>query len=361
MTAMKTRVALLSALLAVVVIAVWWLRRSEGPPVPSSQDTTQASDRSTNHAAAVGNAAEKEEAQTPAGLGQIEKSRLSAEEMRKEFQRRSVADRRWEWKIPISFFGKVIDQDNQPVADATVHFHWTALSPQGTSRRTAVSDSRGLFALRGEQGKTLGVRVEKIGYYTVDGGQGMVGFEYASPYEKTFHEPDEAHPVIFRLVKKGEAEPLLQRSVELDLPGNGSKRAVDLLIGKASETGSLQITAWKPPLSTEPIPKPYDWRIMVGIASGGFVECQDILPFTAPEDGYVSSVDLHMSPDLGTQWSVGVERNYYFRFGTPPRYGRLTLRTNGDSKVVFLDYFLNPKPGSRNLEFDPAKAIKPKP
>lgn len=190
----------------------------------------------------------------------------------------------------------------------------------------------------------------------------MVGFEYASPYEETFHVPDEAHPVVFRLLKKGDTEPLLQRSVELVLPGDGSGRTVDFLVGKVAETGSLQIKTWKPPFSTEPIPKPYDWRIVVEIPGGGFVEHQDTFPFTAPEEGYVSSVDLHMSPDLGPQWSVGIEKNYYFRFGTPPRYGRLVLRTSGDSKVVFVDYYLNPKLGSRNLEFDPEKratAVKP--
>jgi hypothetical protein len=334
---MKNRVIYLSALLAIAIIAFSGSATDNGTP-------------------------RNGEAKSRSQYGQIKKSQLSAEEIRKEFFRRLAEDKYWEWKVPIEFYGKVIDQDHRPVADATIHFQWTDLSPKGTSNHTTVSDSNGIFALRGKHGKSLGVRVGKVGYYTVDGGQGMVGFEYASPYEEWFYEPDEALPVIFRLLKKGAAEPLLQCSVELELPGNGSGRAVDLLVGKIAVTGQLQIKTWKPPLSTEPIPKPYDWRIIIEIPGGGFVEHQDTFPFTAPEAGYVSSVDLHMSPDLGPQWRVGIEKNYYFRFGTSPRYGRLILRTNGDSKVVFVDYYLNPKPGSRNLEFDPSKtamAVKP--
>jgi hypothetical protein len=36
-------------------------------------------------------------------------------------------------------------------------------------------------------------------------------------------------------------------------------------------------------------------------------------------------------------------------YGNPKKYGRLTLRTDGASRYIFIDYFLNPS-GSRNLE-----------
>jgi len=274
-----------------------------------------------------------------------------------EFQRRSTVDRRWEWKTPISFFGKVIDQNDRPIAQAKIRFQWTDLSTKGTSEAEATNDGKGLFELQDQHGKNLGVYVTKEGFYAASRRENQTSFEFSSPYEKTYYEPDKAHPVIFRLLKKGDAEPLLQHSVELALPGNGSRRAVDLFGGKVTDTGQLQITAWKPQLTTTPLLKPYDWRITVEISGGGFVEHKDTFPFTAPEDDYVSSIDLHMSPDLGPQWSVGVERNYYFRFGTPPHYGRLILRTNGDSKFVFIDYFLNPKPGSRNLEYDSTQDV----
>ena len=36
-------------------------------------------------------------------------------------------------------------------------------------------------------------------------------------------------------------------------------------------------------------------------------------------------------------------------YGNPKKYGRLNLRTDGNSRYVFIDYVLNPS-GSRNLE-----------
>ena len=35
------------------------------------------------------------------------------------------------------------------------------------------------------------------------------------------------------------------------------------------------------------------------------------------------------------------------------------LRTDGDRQIIFVDYFLNPTPGSRNLEVDETQVIKP--
>ena len=274
-----------------------------------------------------------------------------------EWFKKHNEDRLFDWKISIRFYGLVVDQNNQPVAEASVHFQWTDLSEKGTSEADTTSDARGFFALLNQKGKNLGVYVSKQGYYDASRQENQTSFEFASPAEKTFYEPDEAHPVIFHLRKKGEAEPLLKRSVEFKLPGDGTGQAVDLLAGKAASSGPLQIKTWKPPYSPEPRPAPYDWRITVEIPDGGFVENQDLFPFTAPETGYVASIDLHMSPELGQQWRSFIDKNYYFCYGQPRRYGRMQLRTDGDRQIVFVDYYLNQQPGSRNLEFDQAKQI----
>jgi hypothetical protein len=56
-----------------------------------------------------------------------------------------------------------------------------------------------------------------------------------------------------------------------------------------------------------------------------------------------------MDPTLGSQWQVSAERSMYFSLGEPKKYGRLSLRTDGNSRYIFLDYIVNPT-GSRNLE-----------
>ena len=75
-------------------------------------------------------------------------------------------DRYFEWKMPINFYGRVLDEINQPVGGATVKFTWTDLSPAGSSSAEVLSDGSGSFALTGKQGKRLVVdSVTKEGYY----------------------------------------------------------------------------------------------------------------------------------------------------------------------------------------------------
>ena len=60
--------------------------------------------------------------------------------------------------MPISFYGKVVDEDGQPVSGATASFIWTDMSAKGTSTVESVSDQQGLFLLDAVQGKRLQVR-----------------------------------------------------------------------------------------------------------------------------------------------------------------------------------------------------------
>ena len=48
-------------------------------------------------------------------------------------------DRDFEWKIPIEFYGKVLDQDGNPVVEATADIVWTDMSPDGSSHMQVTS------------------------------------------------------------------------------------------------------------------------------------------------------------------------------------------------------------------------------
>jgi hypothetical protein len=98
--------------------------------------------------------------------------------MKGEYQR--IGDPRWEWwkqmkkrdpkfewKMPINFYGKVLDQANQPVHGASVRFQWTDMSAAGTTEKFTTTDAQGMFSLTGEKGKNLGVYVSKSGYHAV--------------------------------------------------------------------------------------------------------------------------------------------------------------------------------------------------
>lgn len=53
-----------------------------------------------------------------------------------------------EWLTPIEFYGKVVDQNGQPVVGAEIDFGTNDLSPTGSSNYKGASDTNGLFSIR---------------------------------------------------------------------------------------------------------------------------------------------------------------------------------------------------------------------
>ena len=262
------------------------------------------------------------------------------------WERRQM-DKQADWKVPIRFYGRVVDQDMRPVVRANVAFEWTDVSPHGTSKQNTMSDENGLFSLTGVRGKNLGVRISKEGYLAAKDVRSR-DFEFADPAESTYYEPNPDHPVVFQLRKKGQGAELLKKSVEVVLPGDGSSKPIELTTGKAQPTGQLQIQSWKP-WPPRPMSPHYDWKVTLTIPDGGFVEAHEEFAFEAPETVYDPAFEINMPASLGDAWKVSAEKMLYFTYGNPKKYGRLNLRTDGNSRYVFIDYVLNPS-GSRNLE-----------
>jgi hypothetical protein len=126
---------------------------------------------------------------------------------------RRERDKEADWKVPIRFYGRVVDQDRQPVSGATVHFQWTVLSKQGTSEADTVSDEGGNFSLTGARGKNLGVYVTKQGYYTPENIKAS-GFEFADPAEPNFYEPDPKILSYFLCVRRAKERNWLRRQLK---------------------------------------------------------------------------------------------------------------------------------------------------
>src|SRR5438309_637665 len=152
---------------------------------------------------------------------QIDPRSLSTEQIAAEVKRRDSEDAKWEWKVPIRFFGRTVDERLLPVAGAEIHFQWTDLSNHGTSQTTGSSDDRGFFSLSNIHGKRLVIRVRKDGYYSSDQ-ENQVSFEFANPFEETYYQANPDNPVLFQLRKKGQGTESQKKSVEVVLPGDGS-------------------------------------------------------------------------------------------------------------------------------------------
>lgn len=267
-------------------------------------------------------------------------------------------DPSFEWKMPIDFYGRVIDQDNRPLPGATIQFTWNDTSARGTSKAETMADATGRFSLVGPKGKALTVNVFKNGYHT-SGGRGGRGFEYAAFFEGNFHRPDRERPVIFRLTKKLDPEPLIARHVSEDLSYDGGAYYYDLQRGTVDRdvpaSESLKFSFER---SQSPQGKSFDWKVQVEAVNGNLQETKDEFAQLAPEDGY-AAVWQDSSVATAQPFRRSAQARFYVHTGDN-RYARVDVelvhpneRNLGPN--VTISSFLNPS-GSHNLEIDKAAA-----
>jgi hypothetical protein len=325
-----------------VVAALSWRSRPASLPLPVTISATPTASDHTNVSP------------TPVAfvVAQIPKQSLTHEQIAGEVARRDRTDSRWEWKIPIKFYGLVLDEYERPIAGADVHFEWTSLSIRGTDNLDVTTNEKGQVLLENVQGKRLGVRVAKTGYYSSDL-RNQWSFEYANPFEENFYQPKPEQPVIFHLRQRKASSDVISKSTEIMVQGD-SATGIGLETGKPSPSGELMIRASKP-WPPRPMSPSYDWKVAFHIDDGGFVDAPPQFAFEAPESGYVRDYTVDMRAALGSAWKVNIERTVYFVFGQPKKYGRLTFRTDGNSRYVFLDYVIN-RAGGRNLETEQTPA-----
>jgi hypothetical protein len=253
------------------------------------------------------------------------------------------------WQKPIDFYGKVIDENSNPVSGVSFSFRWTDMTAPNMERSSSTeSDSGGLFSLRGKKGGSMTLWFSKEGYYSSHHGQ--MSFNYA--VGPNILSPDPHNPVIFHLHKKGEGAQLTTSDYgqRLDfpvlVPRDGTPVNVDLLQRKTDVSGDLQLSQIKPDRSQ--LQQATNWSFHMSLSDGGFVGEDDAFQFEAPATGYESTVDLNfVKGEPG--WKTQIATNYYIVFGQPPKYGWLHVDANIAQQTVFLKYAINPT-GSRNLE-----------
>ncbi len=253
-----------------------------------------------------------------------------------------------EWRTPIEFYGRVVDESNSVIADAQVDFECNDLSPSGTSPYHTKSDSNGSFSIKDIKGKLLGVNVSKEGYYAYDSyGQ---FFNYAG--ENQNFVPDAGNPVVFRLRKKGKGELLMIT----DYPGfahiaqlkhDGTPVELDLLksVQVPAGSGQLKLELWRD--FSDRSAKVFDWKLQISVPNGGLVQTEEQFAFEAPENGYQPSIVMDMSTN-NPNWQGTVKSKYYLQL-PDGKYGRIDFDFLPYNGVFTIKSWINPS-GSRNLE-----------
>ncbi len=257
---------------------------------------------------------------------------------------------------PISFYGRVLDQNGVPVSGARVQFSVSTTPWEQPIKFNTISKSNGEFKLTGKHGLALFVGVAKDGYYQVPDSKGnrgsRHGFDYGRDYGKGIHSPSEASPVIFVLRRAGALEPLIaRRGLRVPLVPDGTVYFVSL---RKSRGADYRIalscrSEWMPDSGGA-----FDWSFQIKVENGELVERTDGFAFEAPTSGYRPGDSIGMSKSLQQeQWKDRVIKSYFIRF-----YDGIAARATveihaGAEPHVWLDSYLNPRSGSRNLESGP--------
>jgi hypothetical protein len=255
---------------------------------------------------------------------------------------------------PITFYGTVIDQNGAPVADATINYGALDKFDAPGSQYQGRSDSSGNFSISGITGAVLRVGVQKAGYYKIDG-KSSAAFAYGTRPDNTRKQPPtEDQPATFVLQRMGITEPLVKvGSRQIDVPKTGEPLSIDLGTTE-SRHGNIQVES----SLGNTRQRPFDWRFRLSVPGGGLTERKGRFDFEAPASGYQPSIEVNM-PASAENWSLRLTKEYFAQL-SDGTYARFSIRFYpGERNFVVVESYLNPKVGSRNLEFDPKNAIKP--
>jgi hypothetical protein len=283
----------------------------------------------------------------------------------KEYEAKRKLDPASEWRTPIEFFGKVVDELDQPVAGASIEVAWSGTTEKyggdGVGKRTLTSNAAGLFSITGVEGKGMTVRVSKDGYH-VPSESNMQWFEYAGFWEPTFIEPDRNKPVVFHLVKRPVAEPTYRIGSRIFLEPPVLETHLDLLNPTVQSTAPADLYV----RITRPLgasyEKPFDWSVAIEGRNGAeIVETTDEFMLQAPADGYQPKlVRDYKNPTGNARQKV----RFYVRSKGRKLYAAVDFemaayrRMNGSEPAsIVISATVNPN-DSPNVEYDPEMNIR---
>jgi hypothetical protein len=279
-----------------------------------------------------------------ASLAEAEAKYRATPEGSNAFQQRIQA----EWQKPIEFYGKVIDENSNPVAGVSIQFRWSGFSDEVFTAATE-SDSEGLFSLQGKQGRVLDVSASKEGYYNSQ--KDKTGFLYSLGPD--IYSPDSLNPIVFHLRKKRRGESLIEKDFPpgigqiWQLHHDGTPIELDLLNGSQNVAGSgqLKLEFWRDISNLHK--QPFDWKLQLSIPNGGLVPTDDEFAFQAPESGYLPSIVIDM-PATNQNWLGEIRSKYYIQLPNG-KYGRIDFYLLPYNGVFEVQSAINPF-GSLNLE-----------
>lgn len=276
-------------------------------------------------------------------------------------RRLAIKDMRRAFSARIAFYGKVVDEKNNPISGASVQYSVADKLPDGTQYE-GTSDINGCFSITGIKGADMTVGVSKPGYYIIrDQSSGYFAYGVPNTMEIQHPIPTKDSPAVFVLRKMGETVSLVVAGIKVRMPKDGTPVEISLSTGTEvpEGEGDIIVECWTKNEGLDPnLNEHYDWRFRLTIPDGGLAERKDEFDFIAPESGYRPMIEFNMPKDA-SEWKNRFEDEYFLKL-RGNRYARMEFRMiSGGAHFAVVTSYLNPTPGVRNLEYDPEKAIKP--
>ncbi len=273
------------------------------------------------------------------------------------------------WSIyhaPINLYGQVIDQHGNPVADADVLADVTTSPTMQSNSGKKIhtkTDASGFFAIEGEQGASMYVKVTKAGFYRYYGTSippGKVGseenFSYGFDFGKGIHVANKRAPVVFHLWKADAPRLALlnQEDGHWVIKNDGTPRRIPFDPSQRDDKHFIEVQNWSDQKKKN-AEHHYTWRMRISVPNGELAPRNGELDFTAPLTGYVPSYEFEMPASMvGMKWQRSERVSFFVRFndGIYARFEGGMLAGYDPPRFRFEGY-LNPEPESRNLTADP--------
>ena len=261
----------------------------------------------------------------------------------------------WSLQRSINFYGKVMDQHDQPVNLVQVQVSIRGLTRD--KRKVIKTDEKGVFEIRNQTGKYLFIKkIEKNGYEYMRE-KGKTSFQYGAYLEKDIFKPDKNNPVVFHMRKK-EPPTLVIPSKFGWKPDSAIEEEIDLIRGEMY-TGNIQRNFGrlahadmkvKTALSKD---KTHFKLTMVTPDHDSGIILSDQLLYVPPETGYQPRVDLAV-PVSGE-----VKKHIYVKSRGGRVYSRIDteVRAGQEEISISMKSWSNPN-GIRNVDYDLESYIK---
>lgn len=248
---------------------------------------------------------------------------------------------------PISFHGRVIDQDSNSLAGVKIQArirHWEPQSFGGSIPMAVETDSDGRFHLQGATGDGVDIEAITKDRYDLEPTPRGFGGTSGSP----------ENPVTFKMWNTNIHETLVSGQKAFPITPDGRPYIIDLTKGTISESGEGDLKVWvKRP---DPITRGqrYDWSCGIDVLNGGL--SQDDSPggamFQAPTEGYTHSFAFEQKVGSGWGDSTGIKR-FYLLLDNGKKYGRMSIElcafyNRQNPGMIRVEYAVNPS-GSRIL------------